>query len=378
MEPELVREVLSNKFGHFERPTSSGLLKQLVTGLADHEGKKWAKHRRIINPAFHVEKLKRMLPSFSASCSELMERWETLVAELTRDGISRAAFGSSYKEGNRIFELLTELSERILEALRSPQFPGLRYLPTKRNLKIWEVDRVVGALLTNLIKKREQEMKMGESTDDLLGLLLESNMIRENSECKIFYLAGQETTSVLLTWTMVVLGMHPDWQTKARDEVLQTFGKNEPDFDGLSRLKILTMILYEVLRLYPPALNLFRSPVKKILGSHRFIPGVQLTFPVLLMHHDRELWGEDVEEFKPERFAQGISKASKNQSAFFPFGWGPHICVGQNFALAEAKLALSMILQRFSFHLSPTYAHAPSPTIALQPQHGAQLIFGRV
>ncbi|KAG9447961.1 hypothetical protein H6P81_014089 [Aristolochia fimbriata] len=406
MEPDLVREVLSNKFGHFQKPRRNALMKQLVPGLAAHEGEKWAKHRRIINPAFHVEKLKRMLPSFASSCSDLMERWETLVAEgptevdvwpemqrLTGDVISRTAFGSNYKEGNRIFQLQTELSEMIEESIRSPQLPGLRYLPTKTNRRNWEIDREVRAILTNLIKKREQK---GEANDDLLGLLMESNT-REHSElaqrgtrgltveevieeCKLFYFAGQETTSVLLTWTMVVLCMHPDWQTKGRDEVLQTFGKNKPDFDGLSHLKIVTMILYEVLRLYPPAVNIVRTSVKKIqVGSHWFIPGVHLSFPVLLIHHDRELWGEDVEEFKPERFAEGISKASKNQSAaFFPFGWGPRICVGQNFALIEAKLGLSMILQRFSFELSPTYAHAPCTTITLQPQHGAQLILQRV
>ncbi|KAG9449928.1 hypothetical protein H6P81_009893 [Aristolochia fimbriata] len=72
MEPDLVREVLSNKFGHFQKPRSNALLKQLVSGLADHEREKWAKHRRITNPSFHVEKLKRMLPSFASSCSDLM------------------------------------------------------------------------------------------------------------------------------------------------------------------------------------------------------------------------------------------------------------------------------------------------------------------
>ncbi|XP_068658463.1 cytochrome P450 CYP72A616-like [Aristolochia californica] len=406
MEPEVVREVLSNKFGHFQKPRRNPLVKQLVPGLAEYEGEKWAKHRRIISPAFHVEKLKRMLPSFAASCTDLMERWENVVAEgpaeldvwpemekLTGDVISRTAFGSNYKEGNRIFRLQTEVSEHIVESIQSVQLPGFRYLPTKRNLRIREIDREVRALLTNLIKKREEKIRMGEATDDLLGLLMESN-VRDSlarggtrgltveeviQECKLFYFAGQETTSVLLTWTMIVLSMHPSWQQRAREEVLQTFGKNKPDFDGLSHLKIVTMILYEVLRLYPPIINVIRTPTKRIqIGRNWFIPGVHLTIPILLIHHDPELWGEDVEEFKPERFAEGISKASRNQSAFFPFGWGPRICVGQNFALTEAKLGLSMILQRFSFELSPAYAHAPGTFITLQPLHGAQIILQRV
>ncbi|XP_038981500.1 cytochrome P450 72A15-like isoform X2 [Phoenix dactylifera] len=388
MDPGLTREILSNKFGHFEKPNSHPLVKLLVGGLASYEGEKWAKHRRIINPAFHLEKLKCMLPAFSACCDELIDKWDRLVASkgsceldvwpefqsFTGDVISRTAFGSNFREGQRIFHLQDEQAELLISAAQNIYIPGFRSMIERREVAI---------------------RKGGANNEDLLGLLMESNFrhSKENEggsknsgmsiedvieECKLFYFAGHETTSVLLTWTLVVLSLHPSWQARAREEVLQFFGENKPDYDGLSRLKIVMMVLYEVLRLYPPAVLLVRKTYKEMkLGQFTFPEGVQLLLPIIFIHHDPEFWGEDASEFNPERFAEGVSKASKIQGAFFPFGGGPRICIGQSFAMMEAKMALSRILQHFTFQLSPSYAHAPYTVATIHPQHGAQIILHR-
>ena len=126
-----------------------------------------------------------------------------------------------------------------------------RFLPTKNNRRMREIDREIRKILLEIITKREKAIKDGKTNnDDLLGLLLESNMNESKGnaklglstedvieECKLFYFAGMETTSVLLTWTLIVLSMHPEWQERAREEVLNHFGRAKPDFDSLSRLK---------------------------------------------------------------------------------------------------------------------------------------------
>lgn len=407
-DPEQIKEIF-NKIQDFEKPKLSPSFKLLGTGLANLEGEKWRMHRKIINPAFHVEKLKVMLPTFFECCNDMVSKWEVMLSSddkceidvwpflqnLTRDIISRTAFGSSYEEGKRIFELLEEQA-RLIMKLRNVYIPGWWLLPTTTHRRMKEIDINIRASLKRIINNREKAMNSGEVlNNDLLGMLLESNHMEMQEhgnnktlamtsqevieECNAFYIAGQETTSTMLVWTMVLLSRFPNWQARAREEILHVFGNQKPDYDGLSHLKIVTMILYEVMRLYPPIVYFNRAIQKDVkLGKFSLPAGVQVSLPILLIHQDRDIWGDDATEFKPERFAEGVAKATKGQVSFFPFGWGPRVCIGQNFALLEAKMVLSLLLQRFSFELSPAYAHAPSTVLTLKPKHGAHIILRKL
>ncbi|CAI9098776.1 OLC1v1035482C1 [Oldenlandia corymbosa var. corymbosa] len=410
-DPKLMKEIFL-KPNHFHKANFIDPLKSLLVGLIAVEGEKWIKHRRLIKPSFQLEKIKLMLPAFRLSTEEMLATWEESLSPqgscdldvwpslltLTSDAISRTAFGTNYEEGRNVFELQREQASYVITTIRSLSFPGLRFLPTKKNRRINEIEKVVRIKIRDIIDKRLKARKLGEDyvdKDDLLGILLESNAkeIKQKNgltiedvieECKHFYLAGQETTSILLVWTLILLSRHQDWQSRARDEVFQVFGRKQIDFDGLNQLKVVTMIFAEVLRLYPSVPVLMRETrEERKLGEFKIPAGVLLSLQVWMLHRDFEVWGDDAEEFKPERFRDGISSTltTKDMSqlvAFVPFGWGPRICIGQNFAMIEAKLTLAMILQRFTFHLSPSYEHEPQTLITQQPQHGANLILHKL
>ena len=138
----------------------------------------------------------------------------------------------------------------------------------------------------------------------------------------------------------------------------------------------MSMIINESLRLYPPVIAVSRKAEREVrLGDLTVPSNLDFFIPIFAIHDDPEIWGDDAHLFKPERFSEGVAKATKdNIAAFIPFGMGPRICVGFNFAITEAKIALAMILQRFAFTLSPAYVHSPGWCLTTRPQFGVQVV----
>lgn len=271
-----------------------------------------------------------------------------------------------------------------------------RYLPTKKNTISWRLEKEIRSKLVRLIFKRKDDHEDEEKTagedgraKDLLGLMIdESRKLRGSSnmiisvqdimeECKTFFFAGKQTTSSLLTWATVLLAMHQDWQENARHEVLSVCGPCDiPTRDHLSKLKTLGMVLYETLRLYPPAVATIRTARADVdLGGYQIPRGTELLIPIIAVHHDTTLWGPDAAEFNPARFSEGVARAAKHPAAFIPFGLGARTCIGQNLALMEAKLTVAILLQRFWFRLAPSYVHEPTVLMLLYPRYGSPIIF---
>ncbi|XP_060193332.1 cytokinin hydroxylase-like [Lycium barbarum] len=223
--------------------------------------------------------------------------------------------------------------------------------------------------------------------NDLMGMLLDEMKNRGSSsssglsmnmqmivdECKTFLFAGYEGTSLLLTWTVMLLACNPAWQDRVRAEVNQVCHGNPPTVDHLRKLLSLNMVIRESLRLYPPFPVLNRMALEDIkLRNGLLIPkGVSIWIPILAMHHSEEIWGQDANEFNPNRFASDASAEARRH--FLPFAAGPRDCPSQYYALMEAKIILAMFISKFRFTISDNYRHAPVTVITLKPKHGVQI-----
>ncbi|OVA02198.1 Cytochrome P450 [Macleaya cordata] len=347
-----------------------------------------------------MEKVKGMINLMVDSASSMLKSWESKIESeggiadirvdvdlrsFSADVISRACFGSSFTKGKEIFSRL-----RALQQLMSIQgllmgVPGLSHLPTKNNRTIWRLEKEIASLILKLVNERRE----AKSEKDLLQMILEgaknADSGLENTDrfivdnCKNIYFAGHETTATTASWILILLASHPEWQTRVRAEVEQVCASCLPDANMLRKMKTLTMVIQETLRLYPPAAFVTREPFEDITISDIRVPkGVNIWVPIIKLHQDPKIWGPEAHKFNPDRFAHGIAGACMAPQVYIPFGVGPRTCLGQNLAMTQLKILLSLIISKFSFTLSLNYRHSPAFKLVIEPEHGVDLVISRI
>ncbi|CAA0833047.1 cytochrome P450- family 709- subfamily B-polypeptide 1 [Striga hermonthica] len=401
-EPNMVKEILMNRGGVFPKMDMDGYANKLLgRALITNEGEKWSKIRKLADYTFHSESLKSMTTKMSSSVELMLERWKGYEGKeidvfkefglLTTEVISRTAFGSSYLEGKHVFEMVAKLTSIVVRNVYKVKVPSISMIrKSDDEVEAEKLEQKIKSSILEITNTRENK-RLRNFGGDYLGQLIrisrDSNAKKRITtdqmidEIKTIFGAGHLTTTSLLTWCILLLATNTEWQDRARDEVYGILRKKTSlDSDGIARLKVMNMIINECLRLYPPALMLTRKTAKQVeLGKLSLPPEMNIFISILALHYDPQIWGEDVHLFKPERFARGVSKATKKTGAtFIPFGLGPRTCVGLNFTTNEAKIALSMILHKYKFTLSPNYVHFPVDAFVLTPKNGVQVILERV
>ncbi|KAK3135257.1 hypothetical protein QOZ80_5BG0416720 [Eleusine coracana subsp. coracana] len=402
-DPDLIREIGRCVSLDMGKPTylQKGQEPLFGRGVLKANGADWHRQRRLIAPEFYMSKVKGMVSLMVDAAQPLLRSWDARVLASSAAGaaefevdddirsfsfdvISRACFGGDHARGREIFLRLRALSGLMSET-SSVIFtiPSLRHLPTQKNRRIWRLTHEIRSLILQLAAERRRRGQ-NDDDDDFLGSIIansaDDDFVVDN--CKNIYFAGHETSAVTATWCLMLLAAHPDWQRRARAEVLHVIS-NGLDLDAIARMKTLQMVVLETLRLFPPSSFVVRETFRDMqLGRVRAPRGTYLFVPVSTMHHDAAAWGPTARRFDPARFKDGVAAACNCNNvvgaAFMPFGLGARKCLGQNLALVEVKAIVALVLSRFEVQLSPGYRHAPAFRFIIEPEFGLRLLVRRL
>ncbi|BBN15559.1 protein MpCYP735-like [Marchantia polymorpha subsp. ruderalis] len=419
-DPDLIKEVFSSDHkGAFAKFGPQTALSKKVTGdaLFALNGTKWLHRRRAVRPVFQGEQLQGLVePIMMSTKTILLDKWDRLlagsrecciedivphIAALTGDVVARTLFRSSYEDSNHAFEQHKELVK--LEFYRQPLpcswTPGSITSYISVSFQRFRRRRELHASIQTTIKRMvdkaiaEESQRSDYVHKDFLSLLLAVNHLPGTidggfqmsktdltHEARSFYTAGYQAPATTLNWIMMLLANNPIWQERIYEELREVCG-----VDGIltmqmvNKLNNLSMVVFEALRLYTPAPETARTAVRDVqLGKLRIMKGTSISICIPKLHRLPEFWGDDANEFRPERFKDGVSAARKHPVAYMPFSYGPRYCVARTFALLEVKCIIAMIIQRFSFQLSPNYLHAPIIVgVSIQPKHGLPIVLAR-
>lgn len=383
--PEGIQHVLRDNAANYAKTSLYKKLEPMVgLGLLTSNGEFWKRQRRLSQPSFYKPNLEKFSHIMLHSTEKMISDWKEPIrsgrsieikqamTDLTLDVVARALLGT-HPEGDTeiIKKSFTDGLDHVMGKIESLiDLP--ESIPTPRNLKFRTTMKNMDGVVSRIIQKRKKEVS---PAPDLLTSLLnatdggKSPVMSEKQlkdEIITLFLAGQETTAMALTWTLYLLGQHPEIQEKAAEEAEFVLGESEPSHTTLSSLKYLNCVIQESMRLYPPAWWYGRTPLEDdVILGYSIPKGSIINIIPFVTHRDPDYW-KDPEKFWPERFEETQSQKPIPYS-YVPFAAGPRMCIGKDFALLELHIILAMILKRFKFEKTSDEPMPLSPGITLRP-----------
>jgi cytochrome P450 len=355
-------------------------------GLVTSEGDFWRRQRRLVQPAFHRQRISSYGDVMVEYTQRAIANWQhgerrDIARDMTRltlEIVVKTLFNSDISnDADHIGEILSGLVKPFASQATVKWILDNR-LPTPGHRRYFNAVSEIDRIVFRIIAERRAN---GYDQGDLLSMLLQAqdddgtrmSDAQLRDEVMTLFLAGHETTALALSWSWYLLATHPDAEQKFHAELDEVLGGRAPNISDLPKLKYTEMIVKEAMRLYPPAYAVGREALEETeIGGYRVPKGTQLFAFQWVTHRDPR-WFNEPEVFKPERWSAEISEQLPKY-AYFPFGGGPRQCIGNYFAMMEIVLVLATIGQRFRFSLDPNHKVEVLPVLSLRPKDGIKVI----
>jgi cytochrome P450 len=392
--PADVRHVLQDNAGNYHKgPLYQKLRLSIGNGLLTSEDDFWLRQRRIAQPAFHRQRISALAGVMARAARETAHEWESIASHgrpvdiademmrFTRTVVLRALLGGDLGPfTDTIDDAWVTINEQVGSSFWSL---GITERFQRAKARRFEAAR---AVLRNAVDYVISQRRRNPSDSaDLLSMLLAARdedtgegMTDEQLRVEVttFLLAGQETTSLALTWTWYLLSQHDGARQRLENEIDTVLDGRPPEYADLSRLPYTRMVVDESMRLYPPAWGFSRQALADDMLGGFHLPRGWLAFVVPYVLHRLPAFWKDPETFEPERFSPEHS-AERPKFVYLPFGAGPRQCIGNQFALIEAQLSVATLAQGYRLQLVPRHRVEPWPLITLRPRYGMPMIIER-
>lgn len=386
-DPAYIEHVFLNTDKRYIKGRDNKNLKFLLgNGLLTNDGDFWLKQRRLMQPLFHKQRLQGFVEAMSRCTQKLCDEWKedavldmhAEMMKLTLDIVSHTLMSTTVSgDFKKISEAITEVMQgmfgRTQSIIRLPY-----WMPTPKHLRMQQHRKLLNDTIFSIIDKRRNT---SGQFDDLLTMLMEvqdadtaERMTNEQlrDEVITIYLAGHETTANALTFALYLLAQHPEVKTRVAEEAARVLKDGAVSYEDVNRLEYTMRVIKETMRLYPPAWGILRQAAEDdVIGDWLIKKGDTVVLAPYAVHRMERYWSEP-EKFDPNRFLPERMK-DKPKYAYFPFGGGQRLCIGNNFALIEMQVALAILCQQFDFSLPEDFRLELEATVTLRPKNGVTL-----